>query len=114
MTDAFDTNLEALRSYEAKLRAGAEELREAFTAVNGVDLTDLADGSAGTFTESAGFVAEYRSAAGQLWPSTVAVLRALEEAARALGDALDRYGEQERDSARLFEAIASQLRGDHL
>lgn len=110
MSGAFDTHLEALRSYEAKLRTSVEELQAAFVAARGVDLTRLPDESAGRFAESAAFVAGYRSAAGQLWPDAVATLRALDNAARTLGGALDRYAEQEESVAETLRAIGDVLR----
>jgi hypothetical protein len=105
MTGAFDTNVERLRSYEAKLRTSADELRAACTAAEGVDLTRLPDGSAGEFAESATFGAGYRGAAGLLWPEAMETLRALDNAADTLGDVADRYQEQEAAVAATLEAI---------
>ncbi|HKN96495.1 MAG TPA: hypothetical protein VJX10_05220 [Pseudonocardiaceae bacterium] len=112
MTGAYETSVEALRSYERKLRTSVEELRAAFTATNGIDLTGLPDGAAGTFADSAAFVAEYRSAAGVLWPGAVAVLGALEDTARTLGETLDRYLEQEQLAEDSIRRIGDMLRWD--
>lgn len=112
MTGAYQTSIEALRSYERKLRTSAEELREAFTAIVGVDLTELPDDAAGAFADSAAFVTGYRSAAGVLWPRAVATLDALEDAARTLGETLDRYLEQELAVEQNISRVTDLLRGD--
>lgn len=111
MSGAFETNVAALRSYEAELRSAVEELRDAFPTAAGPDLTGLPDGSAGGFAESATFVARYRVAAQLLWSETVAVLAGLDDAARTLGDVLDRYEEQEQETAAAIRAIYRTLDG---
>ncbi|HEX5115778.1 MAG TPA: hypothetical protein VFW65_11330 [Pseudonocardiaceae bacterium] len=112
MTGGFAAGPDVLRAYQAKLRTSVDELREAFRLAGGPDLTELADGSAGEFAESATFVDAYRCAARLLWPEARAALGALDDAAGSIQDTVHNYVAGDEAVAQTLRAIADLLRSE--